>query len=1208
MPSDSYADDSKKKNDCSWSHEESNFINLGEEDEMEVFGYRKSLLLTTLMWSVIILTLGLFRLLLHWRPDWKLYLSHKRCPLKYAEKVLVVDTYEKRFKSLFIKDVKCISTQTESSDSQDKRCEKKLKIHLNNGSSKEVTSIQAVWIKKLCYVWDDEKQTFMKLVGLDRGQTRSELHSYKGYSKKDQSLRSVIYGKNEIDIKIQTVCTLIVLEALNPFYVFQVFTICVWLAEAYYYYIFAIVLLSLFGISSAVIQTHQNQKNLQKTVHSTGNVIICRGEGKYEEISAASLVPGDLIVIPAHGCVMNCDAVLLEGTCIVNESMLTGESVPVMKTALQNESSMYNERDDSNHTLFCGTHILQTRYHGSGRVHAVVLRTGFLTAKGSLVRSILYPPPADFQFDRQTYKFIWILAVIGTLGLLYTVISKSSRGLQPLDIIIKALDIITIVVPPSLPAAMTVGKLYALKMLKKYKISCINSRVINVSGSINCVCFDKTGTLTEDGLDMWGVVPVKEKSFGEPLSDISLLENGPLLYGMTACHSLTVIDNVVSGDPLDVKMFESTGWVFEEHDTPDESKYNLKVAATVRKSQKNSELEIGLIHQFQFISSLQRMSVVAKILGSDNFVVFCKGSPEKVMSLSDPCTVPENIAPVLQKYTEKGFRVIALGYRELSNVNYEDLQKMHRSEFEKDLKFCGLIVMENRLKPQTSGVIEVLKQAEIKIAMVTGDNILTAISVAKECGIVGHYEKVVEVNAELGPLKSNPKISYSTSRSTLVSQESLIATNVSADCELGKNIGSNDSYRFAITGSAWAIIREHCPELIPKLCVRGAVFARMSSDQKQQLIQDLQQLGYCVAMCGDGANDCGALRAAHTGISLSEAESSVASPFTSQVADISCVPRVIRECRAALVTSFGVFKFMVLYSITEFLSTVILYSIDSNLTQNEFLFIDLCLGLNFAFSFGKNRAYSGPLVSAVPLTSIFSLIALASMLFQVVLVSSFQYLSFILIQQKQWFEWFVPFKYDIEMPTYYTCYENYAVFSLSQFQYITIAFIYSQGAPYREPFYTNKVFFTSIVVMIAISVYLTLIPADFLISALEIKMPEKLDFPIVVLCLAGVYFVISLFFESFVVQYLMFKKFRHIGRNPEKSGQKYLTVGHSLDQDTKWPPLTQDSSETNILSECVDETKPNGLQSSSSKEEVVRGHDNLAFTSDELPDKVTTQF
>ena len=80
-------------------------------------------------------------------------------------------------------------------------------------------------------------------------------------------------------------------------------------------------------------------------------------------------------------------------------------------------------------------------------------------------------------------------------------------------------------------------------------------------------------------------------------------------------------------------------------------------------------------------------------------------------------------------------------------------------------------------------------------------------------------------------------------------------------------------------------------------------------------------------MCGDGANDCGALKTAHVGISLSEAEASVASPFTSRTANIECVPTVIREGRAALVTSFGVFKYMALYSLIQFTSVLILYSV-----------------------------------------------------------------------------------------------------------------------------------------------------------------------------------------------------------------------------------------------------------------------------------------
>lgn len=115
------------------------------------------------------------------------------------------------------------------------------------------------------------------------------------------------------------------------------------------------------------------------------------------------------------------------------------------------------------------------------------------------------------------------------------------------------------------------------------------------------------------------------------------------------------------------------------------------------------------------------------------------------------------------------------------------------------------------------------------------------------------------------------------------------------------------------------------------MLVKGIIFARMSPDEKHELVERLQSLGYVVGFCGDGANDCGALKAADVGLSLSEAEASVAAPFTSRQPDIRCFIEVIkyvfsflsslsfdadrccsynREGRAALVTSFSCFKFM----------------------------------------------------------------------------------------------------------------------------------------------------------------------------------------------------------------------------------------------------------------------------------------------------------
>lgn len=150
-------------------------------------------------------------------------------------------------------------------------------------------------------------------------------------------------------------------------------------------------------------------------------------------------------------------------------------------------------------------------------------------------------------------------------------------------IAIEALDLITIAVPPALPAAMTVGRFYAQQRLEKNRIYCISPRAINVSGSIDCVCFDKTGTLTEDGLDMWGVVPKSSTNYFQiPIRQTNRLPQEDFLFGMVTCHSITIMGGEMKGDPLDLKMFESTGWVLEEANVSDDTKYDLLFPTIVR--------------------------------------------------------------------------------------------------------------------------------------------------------------------------------------------------------------------------------------------------------------------------------------------------------------------------------------------------------------------------------------------------------------------------------------------------------------------------------------------------------------------------------------------------------------------------------------------------------------------------------------------------
>ena len=289
--------------------------------------------------------------------------------------------------------------------------------------------------------------------------------------------------------------------------------------------------------------------------------------------------------------------------------------------------------------------------------------------------------------------------------------------------------------------------------------------------------------------------------------------------------------------------------------------------------------------------------------------VFVKGSPEKIAELCKPESLPADYMKVLEAYTKKGFRVIALSYRTIEKYSYLRIQKLKRESIECDLTFLGFLVMENKLKAATISTITKLNECRIRTIMATGDNTLTAISVAKNCNILDKEHLVYYGEAE------NDQLVWK------------LSSGDDDDLEAAKPVSSttmipwqNESRPFgiALNGKALEYInsrREYMHELLEDVIKKASVYARMSPDDKALLVSLLQEIMKTnVGMCGDGANDCAALKQSDAGISLSEAEASIAAPFTSKVQDISCVITLIREGRAALTTTFQAFKFIELYS------------------------------------------------------------------------------------------------------------------------------------------------------------------------------------------------------------------------------------------------------------------------------------------------------
>ena len=323
---------------------------------------------------------------------------------------------------------------------------------------------------------------------------------------------------------------------------------------------------------------------------------------------------------------------------------------------------------------------------------------------------------------------------------------------------------------------------------------------------------------------------------------------------------------------------------------------------------------------------------------------------------------------------------------------------------------------------------------------------------------------------------------------------------------------------------------------------------------------------------------------------------------------------MIREGRAALVTSFGIFKFMVTYSLTEFLSVIILYSIDSNLTDLEFLFIDICLIVNFASFFGKTQAYEKQLVKKPPMTSLLSFTSIFSLSVHMLIMTIFQAVAYHTVRT---FPWFTPFIYNDENS--YMCYENYSVYCVSMFQYITMAIIFSRGKPYRKAIYTNISFIFSIILLIIVCTYITIYPANWIINMLQLLVPPVYDWRIIILILAFANFVLCFFVEMFVIEYLIEKKFKLKFYKLEKSKKKYLRIEHELKNNLSWPTLSKELptlplspsveniiNVTNSKERSYNNKTKNNLESNKTVELIKSNNglfvfDNYSFVDDESP-------
>ncbi|XP_072684241.1 polyamine-transporting ATPase 13A2 isoform X4 [Canis lupus baileyi] len=1090
---------------------------------------------------VVWMMAGIPLLLFRWKPVWGVRLRLRPCNLAHAE-TLVIEIRDKEDNSW---QLYTVQVQTEAigegslelparGQAEDGRSQAAVGA-VPEGAWKDTAQfckneeaqrmLRYYLFRGQRYVWIESQQAFCQASLLDNGRTCEDVHrSCSGLSLQDQAVRKTIYGPNVISVPVKSYPQLLVDEALNPYYGFQAFSIGLWLADRYYSYALCIFLISTASICLSLYKTRKQSQTLRDMVQLSSRVCVCRPGGEEEWVDSSELVPGDCLVLPREGGLVPCDAALVAGECVVNESSLTGESVPVLKTALPEGPVSYCPETHRRHTLFCGTLVLQARAFVGPHVLAVVTQTGFCTAKGGLVSSILHPRPIDFKFYKHSMKFVAALSVLALLGTVYSIFILHRNRVPLNEIVIRALDLVTVVVPPALPAAMTVCTLYAQSRLRSQGIFCIHPLRINLGGKLQLVCFDKE-VFHESNL---------------PLPPPPSGGRGWAARGQASARP-------DGGQPS-----LPASQVLEEGPAAD-SAFGDQVLAVMRPPLQEAQLQgreeppvpVSILNRFPFSSALQRMNVVVAWPGAAQPEAYVKGSPELVAGLCNPETVPADFAQMLQSYTAAGYRVVALASKPLPIVpSLEAAQQLSRDAVERELTLLGLLVMRNLLKPQTTPVIQALRRTRIRTVMVTGDNLQTAVTVAQGCGMVGPQERLVIIHAT-PPERGQP------ASLELLPLESPAAVNGAKDPDQAASYTMEPDPRsshLALSGSTFGVLMKHFPKLLPKILVQGTVFARMAPEQKTELVCELQKLQYCVGMCGDGANDCGALKAADVGISLSQAEASVVSPFTSSTASIECVPMVIREGRCSLDTSFSVFKYMALYSLTQFISVLILYTINTNLGDVQFLAIDLVITTTVAVLMSR----TGPALAlgrARPPGALLSVPVLSSLLLHVVLVAGVQLGGYFLTVAQPWF---VPLNKTVPAPDNLPNYENTVVFSLSGFQYLILAAAVSKGAPFRRPLYTNVPFLLALALLGSILAGLLLVPG-LLQGPLALRNIADTCFKLLLLGLVAFNFVAAFVLESVLDQCLpaCLRRLR-----PKKASKKRFKQLERELAEQPWPPPT----------------------------------------------------
>ncbi len=490
----------------------------------------------------------------------------------------------------------------------------------------------------------------------------------------------------------------------------------------------AVVILIIVGLAVFLgfLQEYRAERALEALRRMAAPMATVIREDQEERIPSEQLVPGDIVVLHA-GDRVPADLRLIEAINLqIDESVLTGESVPVEKMTEPIPDPQIPLGDRRN-MAYAGTIVT----YGRGR--GLVVATGMRTEFGAIARMLQSieqeKTPLQENLDR-TGKILAraalaVVAIIVALGLL--------RGQPWLEMLIFGLALAVAVVPEALPAVVTISLAMGVQRMVRRNALVRRLAAVETLGSTDVICTDKTGTLTRNEMTVrqiflcgqrWEVTGTGYEPVGEFRLDGQTVAPSPALRRLLQTAALA----------SDARLLQQPDGTWRTHGDPTEIAL-IVAAAKAGLHQEDLNVRYPRVHEIPFTSERKRMTTLHQ--GPEGIFAACKGAPEMVLDccarlLVEGGEVPltqadrERILDLANEMAAQGLRVLAVA--EKKGVRVEDA--------EHDMTFLGLVGMIDPPRPEAKQAIQVCREAGIRVIMITGDHPATARAVAQELDLL----------------------------------------------------------------------------------------------------------------------------------------------------------------------------------------------------------------------------------------------------------------------------------------------------------------------------------------------------------------------------------------------------------------------------------------------------------------------------------------